>query len=70
VPHRTLVLFGARDRLIPARLGARLAEHLPDARLVVLEDCGHLVQLEYPDVVNDAIRRLVDRALADAGRAR
>jgi pimeloyl-ACP methyl ester carboxylesterase len=52
----------------PAEHSRAMAAVLSDAELVVLEDCGHLIQLEYPDVVNDAIRRLVERALR-SGRA-
>ena len=42
----TLVVFGDQDRLVPPRLGVRLAEHLPDARFVVLPDVGHVPQFE------------------------
>jgi pimeloyl-ACP methyl ester carboxylesterase len=64
----TLIVAGADDVVTPADHSRGMAELLPDAELLVLEDCGHLMQLEYPDLVNDAIRRLVARALADSGR--
>jgi pimeloyl-ACP methyl ester carboxylesterase/putative sterol carrier protein len=55
VGQRTLVLFGAEDRLIPPALGARLAQHIPNARLIVLEDCGHVPQFEATDATLDAL---------------
>jgi pimeloyl-ACP methyl ester carboxylesterase len=64
----TLIMAGEDDLVTPAEHSRAMAAVLSDAELVVLEDCGHLIQLEYPDVVNDAIRRLVDRALR-SGRA-
>jgi pimeloyl-ACP methyl ester carboxylesterase/putative sterol carrier protein len=46
VRHPTLVLFGDRDHLVPARLGIALAEHLPNAELHFLHDIGHVPQFE------------------------
>ncbi|MEH7039965.1 intracellular short-chain-length polyhydroxyalkanoate depolymerase [Bacillus pseudomycoides] len=37
----TLVVQGDRDYVIPQVVGEELAKHLPDAELVILEDCGH-----------------------------
>jgi len=37
---------------------------LPDSELVIVPGAGHLVQLEQPEVINDALLRLVDRATA------
>ncbi|MEX2473355.1 MAG: alpha/beta fold hydrolase [Gemmatimonadota bacterium] len=44
----TLLLWGRHDRVVPAWVGERLARALPDARLRVLERCGHLPQDEGP----------------------
>lgn len=44
----TLVLWGARDRLIPLAAGQRFAQDIPGARLVVLEGLGHMPQQEDP----------------------
>ena len=35
---------------------SEMAAAIPDARLVVIEDCGHLPTLERPDEVNVAMR--------------
>lgn len=44
----TLVVLGAQDRVIPPEQGRRVAELIPDSRLVVLERAGHNPWLEQP----------------------
>jgi 2-hydroxy-6-oxonona-2,4-dienedioate hydrolase len=43
-----LVLWGADDPLLAPALGRVFAEQIPDARLVILEECGHIPMLERP----------------------
>lgn len=45
-----LVLGGMNDQLIPLDENARVAASLPNARLKTLLNCGHMPQLECPDV--------------------
>ncbi|WP_067454537.1 alpha/beta fold hydrolase [Actinomadura macra] len=56
-----LVLAGGQDRLTPAAHGRRIAEALPDAELVEVDEAGHVLPLEYPGVVTGGLRRLVER---------
>ncbi|MCP9953066.1 alpha/beta fold hydrolase [Actinomadura madurae] len=56
-----LVLVGGRDRLTPAAHGRRIAEAMPEAELVEVEQAGHVLPLEYPGVVTGGLRRLIDR---------
>ena len=49
IKQQALIIFGDQDRLVPARLGVRLAQHLPHAELVVLPDVGHVPQFEATD---------------------
>ena len=51
------VLVGSRDLLTPPRLARVLADGIPGARLVVLPRIGHMLPLEAPDAVVDAITR-------------
>jgi len=46
----TLVIWGARDRLVDVRLSRRTAAAYPDARLLVLAGCGHVPQMEEPEI--------------------
>ena len=47
----TLIIAGARDRVLPVHHSRRLASTLPDAELVELPAVGHVAMLERPDVV-------------------
>jgi pimeloyl-ACP methyl ester carboxylesterase len=49
------VLVGTQDRLTPPRLARRLAASVPGAELVVLPGAGHMLPLEEPDRVTQAI---------------
>jgi len=46
IKQRALVLVGEEDRLVPARLGIRLAHALPHSELVLLPRVGHVPQFE------------------------
>jgi pimeloyl-ACP methyl ester carboxylesterase len=44
-----LVVWGRDDRIVPLECGERYAKALPRARLEIVADAGHLVDLEKPD---------------------
>ena len=50
-----LVLGFTDDVVLPAYLGAEVAEAMPNARYLEIPDTGHLGFIEKPDVVNDAM---------------
>lgn len=50
----TLVIHGDYD-FIPAKFAARIAQSIPGARFVLLQDCGHFAYVESPDKVRKAI---------------
>ena len=58
----TLIACGDRDLLTPMEYSQEMAEALPKAELVIVGGAGHLVQLERPDIIDDALVRLVERA--------
>ncbi|RCV51901.1 alpha/beta fold hydrolase, partial [Marinitenerispora sediminis] len=58
----TLVLCGDRDRMTPIEHSELIAEALPDADFVRVPGAGHMVMMERPAVVNDALRVLLRRA--------
>lgn len=51
-----LVLIGANDQICPPRLQVELAEGIPCAVTVQLENVGHMTPLEAPDAVADSLR--------------
>src|SRR5215469_4186810 len=53
----TLVLCGRQDQLTPLALHEEVAGLIPGAKLVVVEDCGHLSTLEKPTTVTGALRQ-------------
>ena len=46
----TMVVHGVHDRVIPVANARLIAERLPDCRLSILEDSGHLYPSEQPEV--------------------
>jgi pimeloyl-ACP methyl ester carboxylesterase len=44
-----LVVWGDKDQVVPVSTASRYLAALPDARLEVLKDCGHCVDLEQPE---------------------
>lgn len=50
-----LLIWGARDRLLPVARARAAHEGLPRAQLAVIEDAGHSPQAERPDEFNRAL---------------
>src|SRR5882672_1270140 len=44
----TLLLWGDSDREVPLKDGELLQQSIPDSRLIVFRECGHLPHEEYP----------------------
>lgn len=60
VPVRVLV--GNRDRLTPVKCTEAIVAALPHARLQVFDSCGHMLPLECPDAVTEALGDLISEA--------
>jgi pimeloyl-ACP methyl ester carboxylesterase len=58
-----LVITGDDDRIVPTRESLRLAEELPNASLVVIQQAGHLPHEEQPVVFVDAVNTYVNSLL-------
>lgn len=56
-----LVVVGDRDQVTPPASAREMAEAVPDGRLVVVEDAGHLTPLEAADRVSRALGSLLDQ---------
>jgi pimeloyl-ACP methyl ester carboxylesterase len=52
----TLVIGGLQDRVTPPALQQEIAAGIPGARLMILENCGHLAPLEQAETVTQAMR--------------
>jgi pimeloyl-ACP methyl ester carboxylesterase len=64
----TLVAVGDADRLTPPASARHMAEKIPGARLLVLEDAGHLAFLEDHEVLDAGLTMLAREALAPRRR--
>ncbi|GLW96277.1 alpha/beta hydrolase [Microtetraspora sp. NBRC 16547] len=58
----TSIIVGERDWLTPLDHSRAIAAAVPTARLTTVPTASHLVQLESPAVVNDALRELLKRS--------
>jgi pimeloyl-ACP methyl ester carboxylesterase len=52
----TLVLAGRQDLLCPPKVQEEMMAHLPNGKLVMVEDCGHLAPLERPNATTAVMR--------------
>ena len=58
----TLIACGDHDLLTPMENSEVMAAALGKSELVIVSGAGHLVQLEQPEIIDDALVRLVERA--------
>lgn len=66
-PVPVLLLWGENDALVPIRVGEHLQANMPGSELARIENCGHLPQIELPDVVASQIHLFLKR-MARSGR--
>jgi pimeloyl-ACP methyl ester carboxylesterase len=45
----TLVLWGRDDKLIPLNFGERFHREIANSRLLIIDNCGHMPQVECPN---------------------
>jgi len=57
----TAVICGDEDTLCPVAYHEYMAGRIPEAELVVIDDCGHLSSMEQPYAVSKEILRLMAR---------
>jgi pimeloyl-ACP methyl ester carboxylesterase len=62
IPHETLVVSGDDDPLIPVENARLLATQIPNARLEIVEDAGHLLLWDDPQNLGQRINRFVNAA--------
>jgi pimeloyl-ACP methyl ester carboxylesterase len=55
-----LVITGDDDRIVPTEQSVRLADEIPNAELVVIEQCGHLPHEEQPEEFLQAVKEFLE----------
>ncbi|MGE0542398.1 MAG: alpha/beta fold hydrolase [Dehalococcoidia bacterium] len=53
------VVWGRHDRIVPVECGAAFARALPNAALEIVDDAGHFVEIEQPEVLAGIVHRPV-----------
>lgn len=56
----TLILWGREDGVIPLKVGELLDQALPNSKLEVFEQCGHIPQEEKPDETIASISKFMN----------
>ncbi len=59
----TLVICGRDDGATPVEKSQNIANAIPGAELVVIEDCGHMSAIESPEAVNSRLIPFVERVV-------
>jgi pimeloyl-ACP methyl ester carboxylesterase len=61
IPHRTLIVHGREDRVVPLQTAYRLLHLIPRSQLHVFGGCGHWVPVERADDLNLLLRGFLAR---------
>ena len=54
-----LIIQGADDQLIPIKEAEMMDKQIPNSRLVIIPEAGHLLNMERPDLFNQALREFI-----------
>ena len=57
-----LLIWGKHDKIVPLSTGKRLHRDLPSSKLVVIDDAGHLLPEEKPEMVCERILEFLKEA--------
>lgn len=52
IKQKVLIVWGAKDKLLPVENAKKFARDLPDAEVVVMAECGHNPHEDDPDAFN------------------
>jgi pimeloyl-ACP methyl ester carboxylesterase len=56
----TLLVWGRDDALVPVAYAAEFGSRIADSRVVVIDDCGHVLQVDQPERTWTAISEFLD----------
>lgn len=61
----TLIIWGDHDRVVPIASAERFHKDIPDSRVVIMKNCGHVPQEEFPDETAAAMREFLSLLSVD-----
>jgi pimeloyl-ACP methyl ester carboxylesterase len=53
----TLIVWGEKDRFVPAQYGKRLQTLIANSKVEYLQDCGHMAPVECPDALFETVHK-------------
>jgi pimeloyl-ACP methyl ester carboxylesterase len=56
----TLIIWGAKDRLIPPEMGTKFNQDIANSQLIVFDELGHVPHEEDPESTVSAVKRFLD----------
>lgn len=59
----TLIAWGEQDRLAPVGYADEFADRISGAQLLVIPDCGHIPQVERPEILIPAVADFLQRSV-------
>lgn len=59
----TLIVWGKDDALIPSSYAALLGERIADSQVEIIDDCGHIPQVEQRDATLSVVGKFLDAKL-------
>lgn len=62
-----LVMCGDADQLAPPECSREIAQLVPDAQLVMVRNCGHMLTMEQPEIVNATLLAWLERLEPGSG---
>lgn len=60
VENPSLIIWGRDDALIPVALAEEFAKRLKNARVEIIDDCGHIPEIEQLDKTFDLVTSFID----------
>lgn len=64
ITQPTLVVNGKHDIMVPTVNSHTLAQHIPNAQLIIYPDAGHGALFQYPDLFATHVARFLDATVA------
>ena len=65
----TLLIWGSKDLLVPVPAAYAYRSRIPRAELSLLDDTGHMIQMERPARFNHDVEEFIDRHRREAATA-
>ncbi|MEO7989721.1 MAG: alpha/beta hydrolase [Chryseolinea sp.] len=57
----TLLIWGLKDSITPPEVALAFHEHLPQSKIIFLDQCGHVPMVDQPKLFNQHVREFLER---------